>query len=84
MPTPLSKIATIHQLRPCVRCGRHPRTETTFVCRQCIEDPATKDEVLDGLEYGRRVNDGKAARDYMIERHHWAGGWRVMTFGSRR
>jgi hypothetical protein len=62
---------------PCVRCGRRPRAVSggalTFLCRVCLDDPTTHEEVAEGLR--AKGSDGSAARRYMRDRFDWVGGW---------
>jgi hypothetical protein len=58
---------------PCVRCGRAPRSESTFLCLGCLGDPEAHTEVARALE----LANGDAARRLVTERFGWAGGWRV-------
>lgn len=55
---------------PCVRCGRHPRTPTSYLCGPCSADPLARAEVDEAY----RANSTDPRRE-VIERFHWAGGW---------
>jgi len=55
----------------CVRCGRGPRVESTYLCLACILDPASRYEVAEAL----KLDDPLKARRHVIERFHWVGGW---------
>jgi ribosomal protein S14 len=66
----------LHRTSPCVRCGRRPRYADTFLCRVCLDDPATRAEML---RIERSAVDHIGQRRVAIERFHWSGGW-----GTRR
>jgi hypothetical protein len=57
----------------CVRCGRGPRADETFLCERCLDDPESARERLEAelLADVRQVD----ARRVVVERFKWYGGW---------
>lgn len=52
----------------CVRCGRRERFETTYLCRDCLADPAMRAELAEALIFDE-------PRRYVVAAYKWAGGW---------
>jgi hypothetical protein len=61
--------------RPCVRCGRAPRVEDSYLCDQCRQDWTTELEVATAYQEAART--GSDPRRFVLERYRWAGGWRI-------
>ena len=58
--------------RLCVRCGRRPRSEPTYLCQGCLADPLARAEAAEAARAGVSYTE---QRRVVIERFHWAGGW---------
>lgn len=56
----------------CVRCGRHPARQGTWICTSCYEDPRTYNELAKAEALG---DDVKSRRTVAVVRFGWAGGW---------
>jgi len=64
--------------RRCVRCGRGPRADDSYLCASCKADQATFREMSEARREVRRAmpdDDGRNQRRYLIGTYHWAGGW---------
>jgi hypothetical protein len=61
----------------CVRCGRNDRAEGTFLCAECLADPARRKEQVHAEKAGH--GDYREARRILIDRHNWAGEWPKYT-----
>ena len=59
----------------CVRCGRAPRFEDTFVCQRCKYDPAREREQRAVAYKSGEPLPYDLQRRELIRRFHWAGGW---------
>lgn len=59
----------------CVRCGRAPRYDGTFVCCACKYDPARlREQRAVAFKSGEPLPYDLQRRE-LIRRFHWAGGW---------
>jgi len=64
--------------RDCVRCGRCPRSDESFLCVPCRGDQATFREMAEARRLIRRTipeDDGREQRRYLMATYAWAGGW---------
>jgi len=57
----------------CVRCGRGPRADGTFLCAVCVAEPSINRDMMEArLAVGP---DGVEQRKWLVAFRKWAGGW---------